>query len=261
LFLIGSYARARRWPTAADTHRLRARAHAVRPLSTRVTKETRIQWPWSLYARTGECPCVSAFVFASRVSPPHSSQHHASDCLRSRHSPALRLQDRCRCLVRRRLRSLVKSRPVSSSLVQSRPVSSSLVQSHQDLSVRQPPSPPPRPSPPPQPPPQSSSQPPPRPSSRPSPNPLPGEIAISSPMEIAISSPVGRSPSRPLRRLRTMRSPQGNRHLVPCGDCARCERGRAVERRPLSVGGSSSVRCRAGRRGMRCLRAPCLARA
>jgi len=151
-------------------------------------------------------------------------------------------------------------------------VSSSLVQSRQDLSVRQPPSPPPRPSPPPQPPPQSSSQPPPRPSqppprpsSRPSPNPLPGEIAISSPMEIAISSPVGRSPSRPLRRLRTMRSPQGNRqgnrHLVPCGDCARCERGRAVERRPLSVGGSSSVRCRAGRRGMRCLRAPCLARA
>ena len=257
MFVRPGAAAARRWPTARR-HTDCARAHAVRPLSTRVTKETRIQWPWSLYARTGECPCVSAFVFASRVSPPHSSQHHASDCLRSRHSPALRLQDRCRCLVRRRLRSLVKSRPVSSSLVQS----------HQDLSVRQPPSPPPRPSPPPQPPPQSSSQPPPRPSqppprpsSRPSPNPLPGEIAISSPMEIAISSPVRRSPSRPLRRLRTMRSPQGNRHLVPCGDCARCERGRAVERRPLSVGGSSSVRCRAGRRGMRCLRAPCLARA
>ena len=122
-FVRPGAAAARRWPTARR-HTDCARAHAVRPLSTRVTKETRTQWPWSLYARTGECPCVSAFVSASRVSPPHSSQHHASDCLRSRHSPALRLQDRCRCLVRRRLRSLVKSRPVSSSLVKSRPVSS-----------------------------------------------------------------------------------------------------------------------------------------
>ena len=100
-----------RLPGRGVTPTARAR---TRRQSTRATKVTRIQWPWSLYARTGESPCVSAFVSASRVSPSHSSQHHASECLRSRHSPALRLQDRCRCLVRRRLRSLVKSRPVSS---------------------------------------------------------------------------------------------------------------------------------------------------